>query len=174
MNVTIMKTGRWHTQCKLLVKDVLRVTEFKCSRDTQTLIADGVLPIPVMADPAAAQRVRQVPTFEQYDPSMYKALRKSYVKYVKHVSSIEKGTTTATAPDFSTFTIADLDLEAGGYPRVPDLIRNVNNIETNVTQQQIIRSYFTKHYSMWQSMERISTDQLNVRFGCRKGRPHAI
>jgi hypothetical protein len=79
---------------------------------------------------------------------MYKALRKSYVKYVKHVSSIEKGTTTATAPDFSTFKMTDLDVEASGYPWVPDPIRNVNNIETNVTQQQIIRSYFTKHYSM--------------------------
>ena len=139
-----------------MFKDVLHVTEFKCSRDTQTLIADGVLPIPVMVDPAAAQRVRQVPTFEQYDPSMYKALRKSYMKYVKHVSSIEKGTTTVMAPDFSTFKMTNLNLEASSYPWVPNPIRNVNNIETNVTQQQIIHSYFTKHYSMWQSMERIS------------------
>jgi hypothetical protein len=102
-----------------------------------------------MADPAAAERVRQVPTFQQYDPAAYKAMRKSYLKYVKHVGSIEKGTTTVTVPDVSTFTVTDLDVEAGGYPRVPDPIRNVNNIETNVTQQQIIRSYFTKHYSMW-------------------------
>ena len=157
-----------------MFKDVLHVTEFKCSRDTQTLIVDGVLLIPVMADPVAAQRVRQVPTFEQYDPSMYKALRKSYVKYVKHVSSIEKGTTTVMAPNFSIFKMTDLDLEASGYPQVPDPIRNVNNIETNVTQQQIIRSYFTKHYSMWQSMDRISADQLNIRFGCWNRQPCAI
>lgn len=119
---------------------------YVCSRDTQTFIADGILP--VMGDPAAAARVRQVPTFEQFDPVIFKGLRKSYVRYTKHVAAVEKGTTLPPAPGLSKFKVADLSLEATGYPRVPDPIRNVNNIETNVTQQQIIRSYFRKHYGM--------------------------
>lgn len=68
-----------------------------------------------------------------------------FVAYIKHISSIEKGTVPAAKAVM--FRLKDVQLDESGVPRVPDPIRNVNNLETNLTQQQIIRAYFTKHYS---------------------------
>ncbi|KAF8961700.1 hypothetical protein BDZ97DRAFT_1921028 [Flammula alnicola] len=115
--------------------------------DTQSLVADGTLSTPADSNSTGYRGVRQVPTFSQYDPTAYQAMKKAYLKYIKHIASIEKG----TAPAVNTvtnFTMADLKCEPSGLPRLPDPIRNSNSIETNITRQQIIRAYVAKHYNL--------------------------
>jgi len=72
-------------------------------------------------------------------------MRKAYLGYTKHIAAIEKG----TEPQMknTTFTGIDLPYATSGLPQVPGPIRNINGIETQLTQQQIIRTYLTAHYS---------------------------
>jgi len=76
-----------------------------------------------------------------------KALKKEYISYITTISSIEKGTD--KWKPITKFSDSDLTYTTSGFPQVPPPIRNVNGIETSLTQQQIIRSYFTAHYSEW-------------------------
>jgi len=110
------------------------------------LIANGKFSIPSGPDPETSRKVGSVPTFAQYNPKGFKSMTNDFVAYIKHISSIEKGTVPAAKE--ITFRLKDVQLDESGVPRVPDPIRNVNNIETNLTQQQIIHAYFTKHYSV--------------------------
>ena len=89
---------------------------------------------------------RNIPTFAQFDPGAVKLAMASFLKYVKHVVALLNGSDTADKT-ITTFSAADLKFEPSGLPQVPDPIRNVNRIETNTTQQQIIRTYLTKQYS---------------------------
>jgi len=86
----------------------------------------------------------QVPTFAQYAPEAMKALKKEYLGYIKHISSIENGTD--QWKPVTKFSESDLAYATSGVPQVPPPIRNVNGIETSLTQQQIIHAYFTAHY----------------------------
>jgi len=86
-----------------------------------------------------------IPTFWQHNPAAYKAMKTAFLNYIKIVSTIENGTETVKGT--TNFSMADLTYTSTGLPWVPDPIRNVNEVETNLTQQQIIRSYLTKHYS---------------------------
>ncbi|KAF8955816.1 hypothetical protein BDZ97DRAFT_1926279 [Flammula alnicola] len=115
--------------------------------DTQSLVADGTLSTPADSNSTGYRGVRQVPTFSQYDPTAYQAIKKAYLKYIKHIASIEKGTAPA-ANTMTNFTMADLKCEPSGLPRLPDPIRNSNSIETNIIRQQIIRAYVAKHYHL--------------------------
>ena len=97
------------------------------------------------SDPTVYRAATQVPTFAQYDPAAYKALKKSYLPYIKHIAAIEKGT--EPPKQLGKFTGADLTYDSSGLPRVPVAIKNINSIETSLTQQQILRAYTKKHYS---------------------------
>ncbi|KAF8962367.1 hypothetical protein BDZ97DRAFT_1920636 [Flammula alnicola] len=122
------------------------VLKLVVSFDTQSLVANSTLSTPADSNSTGYCRVRQVPMFSQYDPMAYQAMKKAYLKYIKHIASIEKGTSPA-ANTVTNFTMADLKCEPSGLPRLPDPIRNSNSIETNITRQQIIRAYVAKHYS---------------------------
>ena len=97
------------------------------------------------SDPTVYLGATQVPTFAQYNPAAYKALKKSYLPYIKHIAAIEKGTEIPN--QIGKFTVADLTYEPSGLPRVPAAIKNINGIETSLMQQQILRAYLKKHYS---------------------------
>jgi len=114
--------------------------------DTQDAVAAGILPTGPDEDPTPYVGVREVPTFAQYNPSAYKAVKNAYVKYIKHIAAVEQGTQPLQQLN-TNFAVADLTCDADGRPQLPNPIRNINGIETNVTQQQIIRSYLSKHYS---------------------------
>jgi len=73
-------------------------------------------------------------------------MKTAYLTYIKVISSIENGT--ELVQKTTNFGIADLTYASNGLPRVPAAIRNINGVEKNLTQQHIIRSYMTKHYSM--------------------------
>ena len=81
----------------------------------------------------------------QYDPAAYKAFKKAYLQYIKHVASIENGGE-MPEKEVTSFSATDLEIDDRGMPRVPDPIVNINKMETNITQQQVIRALFTKHY----------------------------
>lgn len=87
------------------------------------------------------------PTFRQYKPAAFKALKQEYMLYVKHIVSSANGATPVTVQKSLNFQTSDLQYSKGGLPSVPAAIRNDNNVETNMTQQQIIRAYLSKHYS---------------------------
>jgi len=88
---------------------------------------------------------KHVPTFQQYAPEAFKDMRKAYLGYIKHVGMLEKGPEPQTKS--STFTAIDLIYATSGLPKVPGPKKNINGIETHITQQQIIRTYLTAHYS---------------------------
>lgn len=110
------------------------------------MISGGKATTPAASD-LKTKSAKDVPTFSQFNPKAFKAMKDAFVMYIKHISALEKGTD-AGAKTATAFSINDVKLDKAGVPRVPDPIRNVNNIETNVTQQQIIRGYLTKHYSL--------------------------
>jgi len=86
----------------------------------------------------------QAPTFAQYAPEAFKSMKKSYVGYVKHLATLEKGT---EAPvQITKFSDSDLTYATSGLLQVPAAIKNNNGVETRLTQQQIIRSYLKAHY----------------------------
>jgi hypothetical protein len=87
------------------------------------------------------------PTFRQYKPAAFKALKQEYMLYVKHIVSLANGATPVAVQKSLNFQTSDLQYSKGGLPSVPAAIRNDNNVETNMTQQQIIRAYLSKHYS---------------------------
>src|SRR6267378_863412 len=101
----------------------------RCSLDTQDNFGGG-----------------SIPTFRQHNPTAYNAIKKAYLTYIKVISSMENGT--ELVQKTTKFGIPDLTYTSNGLPRVPAAIRNIHGVETNLTQQQIIRSYMTKHYSM--------------------------
>lgn len=109
-------------------------------------MSEGKLPVPRNSDPTGYQSVREVPTFAQYNPAAFKAMRIAYMAYAKYVASIELGTAAAER-DITSFSAADLKFDDSGLPRVPDPIQNINGIETSATKQQVLRVYLTKHYS---------------------------
>ena len=86
-----------------------------------------------------------IPTFRQHNPEAYKAMNSAYINYIKFVSSMQNGTVPPAKE--TSFSAADLQYSNSGLPRVPAAIKNNNGIETNLTQQQIIRVYLTRHYS---------------------------
>jgi hypothetical protein len=92
--------------------------------------------------------VREVPTFAQYNPAAYKEMKNAYIKYIKHIAAIEKGTEPPNN-EVTSFSVKDLTSDTAGRPQLPRPIRNVNGVETNMIQQQIIRAYLTKHYSWY-------------------------
>ncbi|KAF8958654.1 hypothetical protein BDZ97DRAFT_1923550 [Flammula alnicola] len=75
--------------------------------DTQSLVVDGTLSTPADPNSTGYRGVRQVPTFSQYDPTAYQVMKKAYLKYIKHIASIEKETAPA-ANTVTNFTMADL------------------------------------------------------------------
>jgi len=85
-----------------------------------------------------------IPTFAQYAPQAFKEMKKVYVRYTQHISSIEKGT--ELQKKITKFSDSDLIYSASGCPMVPAPIRNINGVETSLIQQQIIRSYLKAHY----------------------------
>ena len=95
------------------------------------------------------QAGKHVPTFQQYAPEAFKDMRKAYLGYIKHVGKLERGTEpqTESSTESSTFTAVDLIYATSGLPQVPAPKKNINGIETRHTQQQIIRTYLTAHYS---------------------------
>jgi hypothetical protein len=72
-------------------------------------------------------------------------MRKAYLGYIKHVGMLERGTEPQTKS--STSTAIDLIYATSGLPQVPGPKKNINGVETRHTQQQIIRTYLTAHYS---------------------------
>jgi len=80
--------------------------------DTQSLIANGSFPMGTNSDPTAAC---QVPTFMQYDPAAYKAFKKAYLQYIKHVASIENGGETPEK-EVTSFLATDLEIDDRGMP----------------------------------------------------------
>lgn len=114
--------------------------------DTQELVAAGIFPIATEGESTLYKKVREVPTFAQYNPAALKRHKKDFMDYAKFIESIELGNTPA-AKERTSFSASDLEFEQSGRPRVPDPIRNINGIETSATMQQIIRVYLTRHYS---------------------------
>src|SRR6266567_148580 len=120
--------GRSHILCESRSNRFLNWLT-RCSLDTQDNCGDG-----------------GVPTFQQYNPAAYKTFKTAYLTYIKHVASIENGT--EPVQKTTNFSMADLTYSKKGLPLVPAPMKNINGVETNLTQQQIIRAYLTKHYSM--------------------------
>jgi hypothetical protein len=114
--------------------------------DTQELVAAGIFPIATEGDSTQYKKVREVPTFAQYNPGAVKRYKKDFMSYAKFIEGIELGNTPA-GKERTGFVASDLEFEQSGRPRVPDPIRNINGIETSATKQQIIRVYLTRHYS---------------------------
>ncbi|KAF8955367.1 hypothetical protein BDZ97DRAFT_1926875 [Flammula alnicola] len=98
-----------------------------------------------------------VPTFLQFNPTAHREFKKAYVKYIKHISSLESGTqqptVTAAGPTGTIFKLADLQFNPSGLPRVPDVMKNTQGIESSLMQQSMIRVYWTKHYALARGKE---------------------
>ena len=62
-----------------------------------------------------------VPTFESFNPKAWVDFRQAFTKYVKHVRSLEKVTTseTITTEHTTTFTMDKLKTTPNGMPLLP-------------------------------------------------------
>jgi len=71
-------------------------------------------------------------------------MKKAYLGYTKHLAMLDKGVEAPRQP--TRFSDSDLTYTTSGVPQVPAAIKNINGVETSLTQQQIIRSYLKAHY----------------------------
>ena len=138
---------RFAIRCKSHYICYMSCNEQYPRHDTQSWVGAGP---PAGSNSTTRQAGKRIPTFQQWAPQAFKALRKEYCGYTKHIGKIENGTEPQIRT--TTFTGVDLTYSTSGLPQVPGAIRNINGIETHVTQQQIIRTYLTAHYGRWHRM----------------------